>query len=574
MATVPSPPLPSHVFISYAREDRETAQLLATALIEAGLSVWWDRQIAGGQDFADVIAEQLGAARVALVLWSRASVASTFVRDEAATARDAGKLLPLRIEDVRPPLGFGTIQTLDLLDWDGDRDDPAWLELLAQLRREPGQRASTPVVAPRRPWRRWRLPLIALVVLALVGGAAVQGWRIWREQQALTQLQNGLNAHFARDRNLQAARNAYLSALRIDPELGRAYYYLGHVYALLILPRDARAQFLQALRFARDLDEPQREDTQAQLAALRPDEAEPVTREAVPIVQPAPAAGATPPPSRPSLSVPPEDRAAREAAAREAQTRTAELSRNVEALRRLQETSVLQLPRVAPSPEQQRQIEAQVDALFAPLAQTRLSAASALALDPALAADALPLALDRALAALSRPDAGEAQVGGATNTVQLLLAASPATLRAHADDALRLAEATAALGANQRANAAQLRSLVEQSRNAKPPRAYIQIADAAQRALAQGLAARIRASGYDVPAIELVGARAPARSEVRSQGGSAPGWGRWLAKLVSERGGEPARLSSLRSVRPGNDTFEIWLDKDLCVTRHVPACDA
>jgi hypothetical protein len=48
------------VFISYAREDRSTAQALAGALSAAGLNVWWDRQIIGGQDFTDVIAPYSG----------------------------------------------------------------------------------------------------------------------------------------------------------------------------------------------------------------------------------------------------------------------------------------------------------------------------------------------------------------------------------------------------------------------------------------------------------------------------------------------------------------------------------
>jgi hypothetical protein len=34
-------------------------------------------------------------------------------------------------------------------------------------------------------------------------------------------------------------------------------------------------------------------------------------------------------------------------------------------------------------------------------------------------------------------------------------------------------------------------------------------------------------------------------------------------------------VKALRQARPGTDTYEIWFDKDLCLTpaRHVPACD-
>jgi hypothetical protein len=92
------------------------------------------------------------------------------------------------------------------------------------------------------------------------------------------------------------------------------------------------------------------------------------------------------------------------------------------------------------------------------------------------------------------------------------------------------------------------------------------------QSMAAALADRLRAAGYAVPAVEVVGARAPARSEVRLQGGSSPGWWRWLAKVVGEVTGEPAHLATLRSARPDNDTCEIWLDKDLCHTRRVSGC--
>ena len=134
------------VFISYAREDREVAQALAAALADDGHRVWWDRALGGGDDFSLEIERQLTAARVAIVLWSATSVQSGFVRDESSRARDAGKLLPVRIEDVALPLGFGTLHTLDLIGWDGDADDEACLPLRDEVRR---QASGTPSASPR-----------------------------------------------------------------------------------------------------------------------------------------------------------------------------------------------------------------------------------------------------------------------------------------------------------------------------------------------------------------------------------------------------------------------------------------
>ena len=56
------------IFISYAREDRDTAQALAAALAADGHAVWWDRELGGGDDFSLEIERQLNAARLALSL--------------------------------------------------------------------------------------------------------------------------------------------------------------------------------------------------------------------------------------------------------------------------------------------------------------------------------------------------------------------------------------------------------------------------------------------------------------------------------------------------------------------------
>jgi formylglycine-generating enzyme required for sulfatase activity len=107
------------IFLSYAREDEPRARLLATALESHGWSVWWDRRIPHGSDFNQYIQEQLDAARCIVVLWSKASLASRFVRDEATEGLNDGRLVPLLLEAVRQPLGFRQLHAADLSDWNG-----------------------------------------------------------------------------------------------------------------------------------------------------------------------------------------------------------------------------------------------------------------------------------------------------------------------------------------------------------------------------------------------------------------------------------------------------------------------
>ena len=109
MADAPAPAveLPPDVFVSYARENREAAQRLADALTDGRLRVWWDRDLVAGSEFATVIETQLNSSTVVLGLWSADSVRSGFVRDECGHALRAGKLLPVRIEEVDLPLEIG-----------------------------------------------------------------------------------------------------------------------------------------------------------------------------------------------------------------------------------------------------------------------------------------------------------------------------------------------------------------------------------------------------------------------------------------------------------------------------------
>ena len=107
----------ARVFLSYAREDVETAAKLADVLTEAGQTVWWDRNVHGGANFSNEIDRELKNAQIVMVLWTPASLASAWVQDEAAEGRDSGRLVPAVLDSVKPPLGFRQLQCIDLSLW-------------------------------------------------------------------------------------------------------------------------------------------------------------------------------------------------------------------------------------------------------------------------------------------------------------------------------------------------------------------------------------------------------------------------------------------------------------------------
>ena len=86
----------ARVFLSYARDDVETARKLAAVLTEAGHTIWWDRHLHGGANFSSEIDRELKNAEVVMVLWSSASIASAWVQDEAAEGRDSAPARPCR----------------------------------------------------------------------------------------------------------------------------------------------------------------------------------------------------------------------------------------------------------------------------------------------------------------------------------------------------------------------------------------------------------------------------------------------------------------------------------------------
>lgn len=107
------------IFLSYSEQDRDAARRVVALLESGGCSVWWDRRIPAGENWRLVLDRAMAEMKCMVVLWSRRSVKSEWVCEEASEGRRLGMLVPVMIEPVRPPAGFREIQAADLTAWDG-----------------------------------------------------------------------------------------------------------------------------------------------------------------------------------------------------------------------------------------------------------------------------------------------------------------------------------------------------------------------------------------------------------------------------------------------------------------------
>lgn len=127
--------LVAEVFVSYNREDLEIAERIVRGLVEEGVAPWLDQDLRAGENYDEVTEERLRNAKAVVVLWSRRSVKSRWVRAEATIASRKSAMVPAMIEECDRPLMFELIQTADLSKWDGDRKDPQWRAFIDDIRK-------------------------------------------------------------------------------------------------------------------------------------------------------------------------------------------------------------------------------------------------------------------------------------------------------------------------------------------------------------------------------------------------------------------------------------------------------
>jgi TIR domain len=225
------------IFLSYNREDASRAKLFADAFVAEGFEVWWDAHLRSGEEYDRVTEAALRSAKAVVVLWSKRSVDSSWVRAEATQAYRSKKLMPAMIEDCVRPVMFELTQTADLSLWKGERKNPVWQAFVTDLRGLVSKQNTTgvatapgaggtgaEVVKPASgPRRRYAIFSGALAKTAAVGllavGVAIGVWWWLRPTPAVA---HGMTVRLAGFQLLSTDLPATLRAT-VDAEIAAAF---------------------------------------------------------------------------------------------------------------------------------------------------------------------------------------------------------------------------------------------------------------------------------------------------------------------------------------------------------------
>jgi formylglycine-generating enzyme required for sulfatase activity len=143
----------SDIFISYASQDRDRIGALVEALEARGWSVFWDTALLPGETWLGKISSELDAARCVVVVWSKGSIGSHWVHEEAGEGQRRKILVPAMIDPVTIPLGFRSFQAANLVGWNGAAGHGELEKMLRAIERH--------------------VPLAAKAVAAVAGGSVV-----------------------------------------------------------------------------------------------------------------------------------------------------------------------------------------------------------------------------------------------------------------------------------------------------------------------------------------------------------------------------------------------------------------
>lgn len=108
------------ICIIYARKDASEIPPALEAALKSEWSVWWDAHLVAG-DYRSGITKAIQGCDVLIPIWSTDATDNRHMHDELAIASKASiAILPVRIHSSLAPMGYGALQTTDIIGWKGE----------------------------------------------------------------------------------------------------------------------------------------------------------------------------------------------------------------------------------------------------------------------------------------------------------------------------------------------------------------------------------------------------------------------------------------------------------------------
>jgi hypothetical protein len=133
------------IFLSYSRKDFASVRPLVEALEKRHWTVYWDRHLEPGGEWPEELKREVERACCVVVAWSKTSVDSSWVRQEAESGRRRKVLIPVRLTNVAPPSGYEDLHAADLEGWDGTLGAAELERLVAAIRKLCGARGDVSI---------------------------------------------------------------------------------------------------------------------------------------------------------------------------------------------------------------------------------------------------------------------------------------------------------------------------------------------------------------------------------------------------------------------------------------------
>lgn len=166
------------VFVSYDHDDAKRVARIVDRLKDHWLDVWWDIKLRNGQQYSEIIENQLIATPCVLAAWSKHSRNSVWVKAESSLGFDNGKLIQMRLDPVTPPLPFNVLLYADF-SAKAESEDAEWAKLIQSIEEKRGgahKRPERPRGALAAPGAVNGGVLMSLGALAAFGGVGAGVW--------------------------------------------------------------------------------------------------------------------------------------------------------------------------------------------------------------------------------------------------------------------------------------------------------------------------------------------------------------------------------------------------------------